>query len=74
MTHSFPYSGEDFCIIHGREHMRSTMGNPIPWCEVCEERRCQKCGIATGGEEVYVSGRYWCHPCADACAIFHEER
>jgi hypothetical protein len=36
---SWPYSGEDFCITHGREHMRSAMGNPIPWCQVCEEER-----------------------------------
>jgi hypothetical protein len=29
----------DFCLIHGREHMRSTMGNPIAWCEACENDR-----------------------------------
>lgn len=39
MTRSFAYYGDDFCIIHGREHMRSAMGNPIPWCEACEEER-----------------------------------
>ena len=39
MTHSFPYSGEDFCIEHGREHMRYAMGNPIPWCQACEDER-----------------------------------
>lgn len=36
---SYPYHGEDFCLIHGREHMRSAMGNPIPWCEACEDER-----------------------------------
>ncbi len=36
---SLPYHGEDFCLIHGREHMRSTMGNPIPWCQACEDER-----------------------------------
>ena len=30
------------------------------------ERRCQKCGIATKGEEALVNGQIWCHPCADA--------
>jgi ribosomal protein S27AE len=29
------------------------------------ERRCQKCGDATKGEEAYVDGQIWCHPCAD---------
>lgn len=32
---TMPYSGEDFCITHGREHMRSQMGNPIPFCQAC---------------------------------------
>jgi len=30
------------------------------------ERRCQKCGCVTGGEEAWVDGQIWCHPCADA--------
>lgn len=38
---SYPYQGEDFCIVHGREHMRSQMGNPIPFCEACESERSQ---------------------------------
>lgn len=33
------YSGEDFCITHGREHMRSQMGNPIPFCQICENEQ-----------------------------------
>jgi hypothetical protein len=32
------------------------------------ERRCQKCGCATGGEEAWVDGQIWCHPCADAAS------
>jgi hypothetical protein len=28
---------DDFCIIHGYDHMRSQMGNPIPYCQACEE-------------------------------------
>lgn len=34
---------DDFCIIHGYDHMRSQMGNPIPFCEACESERCP-CG------------------------------
>jgi hypothetical protein len=34
---SDPYHGEDFCLTHGAEHMRSRMGDPIPWCEACEQ-------------------------------------
>src|SRR4051812_2263160 len=30
---------DDFCLIHGYEHMRSVMGNPIPYCEACEAER-----------------------------------
>jgi hypothetical protein len=30
MTTTMAYWGEDFCLIHGREHMRSYTGNPIP--------------------------------------------
>ena len=30
-----------------------------------EERRCQKCGRETKGEEAWVDGQIWCHPCAD---------
>lgn len=28
---------DDFCITHGYDHMRSQMGNPIPYCRACEE-------------------------------------
>ena len=30
-----------------------------------DERRCQKCGVSTKGEEALVGGQIWCHPCAD---------
>lgn len=30
---------DDFCLIHGYEHMKSQWGNPIPYCEACEESR-----------------------------------
>lgn len=33
---------DDFCIIHGYDHMRSQMGNPIPYCEACERKREMK--------------------------------
>ena len=46
---SYPYHGEDFCLIHGREHMRSAMGNPIPWCEACEAER-DPCPCVKPGE------------------------
>lgn len=39
MTHSFSYQGDDFCVTHGRDHMRYDMGNPIPWCQECEDER-----------------------------------
>lgn len=39
MTYSRPYHGEDFCIEHGREHMRYALGHPIPWCQACEDER-----------------------------------
>lgn len=28
---------DDFCIIHGYDHMKSQMGNPIPFCQACED-------------------------------------
>jgi hypothetical protein len=30
---------DDFCLSHGYEHMRSQLGNPIPYCEQCERER-----------------------------------
>ena len=30
---------DDFCIVHGYEHMKSQFGNPIPYCEACENER-----------------------------------
>lgn len=41
MDTSYPYYGEDFCLVHGFDHMRSQIGNPIPFCQACEEDREQ---------------------------------
>lgn len=30
---------DDFCLIHGYEHMKTQFGNPIPYCEACENER-----------------------------------
>jgi hypothetical protein len=30
---------DEFCLIHGYEHMKSQWGNPIPYCEACETER-----------------------------------
>lgn len=30
---------DDFCPIHGYEHMQQQFGNPIPHCEQCETER-----------------------------------
>ena len=38
-----------------------------------EERQCQKCGCATEGEEAWVDGKIWCHPCADETSHNHGE-
>lgn len=45
MPRTMAYYGEDFCITHGRDHMRSYMGNPIPFCQACEEgwKECEQC-------------------------------
>lgn len=29
------------------------------------KQQCQNCGSATNGEEAWVDGQIWCHPCAD---------
>src|SRR6185312_17494545 len=33
------------------------------------ERHCQKCGTPTQGEEAWIDGQIWCHPCADAVSV-----
>jgi hypothetical protein len=30
---------DDFCLIHGYEHMKTQFGNPIAYCEACENER-----------------------------------
>ena len=42
MTGTMAYCGEDFCLVHGRDHMRSYMGNPIPFCAECETDKSDK--------------------------------
>lgn len=41
------YCGEDFCLTHGTLAMRSRMGDPIPFCQACEEG-WPECGICGG--------------------------
>ncbi|MCK1445393.1 hypothetical protein IVB43_23700 [Bradyrhizobium sp. 48] len=41
------------------------VNDPAQAAPVETERRCQKCGQTTKGEEAYVDGQIWCHPCAD---------
>lgn len=33
----FPCRSDDFCIEHGYEHMRSRLGDPICFCQACED-------------------------------------
>ena len=40
-----PYEGEDFCVIHGREHMVTEMGNPIPFCTACAGEQTGRQGM-----------------------------
>jgi hypothetical protein len=42
MSARFSYQGDDFCIIHGRDYMVQEFGNPIPFCEECEEEAMPK--------------------------------
>lgn len=30
---------DDFCLIHGYEHMKTQFGNPIAYCEACDNER-----------------------------------
>jgi hypothetical protein len=39
---------DDFCLIHGYDHMKSQMGNPIPFCQACEEPM----GITFGDQRI----------------------
>lgn len=46
---------DDFCIIHGYDHMKSQMGNPIPFCQACEENMNigkKFSGLAVAGEDI----------------------
>lgn len=47
------------------EHTR--LPKPMrPLAQTEDYRRCQMCNSPTKGEEAYINGEYWCHPCADA--------
>jgi len=62
----------DFCLIHGYEHMRRQMGNPIAFCEACDRGdkfRCDVCGFATANPE----NEYAEHVC-DNCLQNRAER
>lgn len=39
MTTRFPCRTDDFCLIHGSEHMVSEPGNPIPFCTACADEK-----------------------------------
>lgn len=43
MFERLPAMSDDFCLIHGYEHMKSQWGNPIPYCEACENEREEEC-------------------------------
>jgi hypothetical protein len=51
---NYPYHGEDFCITHGREFMRSQMGNPIPFCQACEDERAVEPSAESGAAQSTV--------------------
>lgn len=48
---------DDFCLIHGYEHMRFQFGNPIPYCNACEDEKDMTMGI-TYGDHLIDSGHY----------------
>jgi hypothetical protein len=33
---TFPCRSDDFCMEHGYDHMRSRLGEPICFCQMCE--------------------------------------
>lgn len=37
---------EDFCTIHGMDHMKSSFGNPVSHCEQCEKDQAKTSEIA----------------------------
>jgi hypothetical protein len=66
-------AAQDF-IVGKSEEMVEFAG--MPGATVTKQT-CNKCGRATGGEEAWVDGKIWCHPCADgvpASAFSNGER
>jgi hypothetical protein len=47
------YRGEDFCLIHGFNHMRVQWGHPIAYCDECEREQSAP-ETATPGENISV--------------------
>lgn len=39
MTRDRPSRSDEFCVIHGYEHMRSRFGDPVAYCAECERER-----------------------------------
>jgi hypothetical protein len=56
---TFPCRSDDFCLEHGYEHMRSSLGTPVCFCEACE-REAEKAPIAEGEEA--AARACTCHP------------
>ncbi len=52
MKHLFRASEEDFCLIHGRGHMRTEAGNPIAFCVACNpvlaQSKSGECAVHAG--------------------------
>lgn len=44
----------------GNEHKWLVMGWPTSSAD-----QCANCQCMTGGENAWIGGRIWCHPCAD---------
>lgn len=53
---------DDFCISHGRDHMRRDRG-PISYCTACEQSCCEHCDAPTANPENEY-GEFVCDDCA----------
>jgi hypothetical protein len=42
-----PCRSDDFCLIHGYDHMQSRMGDPIPFCQACEDEKDCTCRMSS---------------------------
>lgn len=41
---------DDVCLIHGREHMKTRMGDPIAHCEICDAKAWMRAELAAKPE------------------------